>query len=216
MARAAVPAYAGMPRLNLMPRVEVARRERESLTRRWVWVALGAIVLTLLIIAGAFTVKFFADQRLVAEQARTNDLLVQLSALSEVSQALATEQELTQFRADAMAADFAWAPVIGKVTGILPAEVTLTGFDLTSGGAPQTDAPEGEQGLVGTFAFDSPNPIDIVAAVRSLRAVDGVLYADGRAVTASTVIEGHYAYELTVTFDQSIYSNAYASEEGSG
>lgn len=132
MARAAVPAYAGMPRLNLMPRVEVARRERESLTRRWVWVALGAIVLTLLIIAGAFTVKFFADQRLVAEQARTNDLLVQLSALSEVSQALATEQELTQFRADAMAADFAWAPVIGKVTGILPAEVTLTGFDLTS------------------------------------------------------------------------------------
>lgn len=216
MARTAVPAYAGMPRLNLMPRVEVARRERESLTRRWVWAALGAIVVTLLIIAAAFALKFLADQRLVAEQARTNDLLVQLSALSEVSQALATEHELTQYRSEAMAADFAWAPVISKVTGILPAEVTLTGFDLTSGGAPQGDEPESEEGLVGTFAFDSPNPIDIVAAVRSLRGVDGVLYADGQAVTASTVIEGHYAYELTVTFDQTIYSNAYASEEGTG
>lgn len=216
MARAAVPAYAGMPRLNLMPRVEVARREREALTRRWVWAALGAIVITLLIIASAFAVKFFADQRLVAEQARTNDLLVQLSGLSEVSQALAAEQELTQFRSEAMAGDFAWAPVIAKVTGILPANVVLTGFNVTTGGAPQTDAPETEAGLVGTFAFDSPNPIDIVAAVRSLRSVDGVLYADGRVVTASTVTEGHYAYELTVTFDQTIYSNAYATQEGTG
>lgn len=216
MARAPVPAYAGTPRLNLMPRVEVTRREREALTRRWVWAALGAIVITLLIIAGAFAVKFFADQRLVAEQAQTNDLLVELSGLSEVSQALAAEQELTQFRAEAMAGDFAWAPVIAKVIGILPTDVILTGFNVTTGGKPQSEAPETEVGLVGTFAFDSPNPIDIVAAVRSLRAVDGVLYADGQAVTASTVTEGHYAYELTVTFDQTIYSNTYATQEGNG
>ena len=214
MARSVVPAYAGMPRLNLMPRVEVQRREREALTRRWVWGVLGAVVITLLIIAGALAVKFFADQRLLAEQARTNDLLLQLSALSEVSQSLAAEEELTQFRSEAMAADFAWAPVITKVTSILPADVMLTGFDVTSGGAAQTEDPATEAGLVGTFSLDSPNPIDIVATVRSLRGVEGILHADGQAVTASSVVEGHYAYELTVTFDQSIYSNAYALEEG--
>ncbi len=216
MARVPVPAYAGLPRLNLMPRVEVARREREALTRRWVWGVLGAVLLTLLIIAGAFAVQFLAAQRLAAEQARTNDLLLQLSALSEVSQSLATEQELTQFRSEAMANDFAWQPVVASVASTLPPEVTLTGFDVVAGGAPQTEDPASEQGLVGTFTLDSPNPIDIVSAVRSLRGVPGVLYADGQAVTSSTVIEGHYAYELTVTFDQTIYSNVFAPEEGSG
>jgi hypothetical protein len=199
-----------------MPRVEVARREREALTRRWVWGVLGAVLLTLLIIAGAFAVQFLAAQRLAAEQARTNDLLLQLSALSEVSQSLATEQELTQFRSEAMANDFAWQPVVASVASTLPPEVTLTGFDVVAGGAPQTEDPASEQGLVGTFTLDSPNPIDIVSAVRSLRGVPGVLYADGQAVTSSTVIEGHYAYELTVTFDQTIYSNVFAPEEGSG
>lgn len=214
MARVPIPAYAGLPRLNLMPRVEVARREREALTRRWVWGVLGAIVLALLIIAGAFAVQFLAAQRLATEQARTNDLLFELSALGEVSKSLATEQELTAFRAEALANDFAWQPVIASVASVLPADVILTGFNLVAGGAPQTEDPATEQGLVGTFTFDSPNPIDIVSAVRSLRGVAGVFYADGQAVTSSTVIEGHYAYELTVTFDQTIYSNAFAPDEG--
>ncbi|SFS02646.1 hypothetical protein SAMN04487846_1594 [Microbacterium sp. cf046] len=213
MARVVTPAFAGMPRLNLMPRVEVERREREALTRKWVWGVLGAVLITLLIIGAAFAFKWLADQRLVAEQAKTNDLLLELSALSEVSRSLAAEEELTQFRSEAMASDFAWAPVIAKVASVLPADVILTGFDLASGGAGQTDEPTSEIGLEGTFALDSPNPIDIVGVVRALRAVDGVLYADGQAVTASTVTEGRFAYQLTVSFDQSIYSSAYVAEE---
>ena len=62
-------------RVNLMPRSEVARRERDKLTRAWVWGVLGAILIALLIVVAAFWLKWSADQRLAAEQAQTNELL---------------------------------------------------------------------------------------------------------------------------------------------
>ena len=206
--------FSGAPRVNLMPRSEIVRRERDSLVRLWVWVALGAIVVAVLIIAGAFAFKFFADQRLVAEQARTNALLTEIASLSEVSKAIATESELTDFRTDAMATDLAWAPVMAKITGVLPADTTITGVDLAVGGVPQGDDPAVEQGLVGTVTFDSPTPLDIVALIRSLRGVEGVLYADGQSVTSSQVSEDRFSYLLKVEFDQSMYSNEFAAEEG--
>ena len=213
MTSIAVP-FSGAPRVNLMPRSETARRERDSLIRLWVWLVLGAILVAVLIIAGAFAFKLFADQRLVAEQARTNALLTEIASLSEVSQALATESELTDFRSEAMATDLAWTPVMAKISGILPAETTVTGVDLTVGGMPQGEDPTLEQGIVGTVTFDSPTPLDIVALIRSLRGVEGVLYADGQSVTSSQVSADRFSYLLNVEFDQSVYSNQYAAEEG--
>ena len=207
--------YAGIPRINLMPRSEVARRERDKLVRLWVWIALGSIVVALLIIAGAFSVKFFADQRLAAQEARTNALLTEIAGLSEVSQALAAEAELTEFRAEALASDLAWSPVIAKVTGILPADTALTGFDLAVAGVPQGEDPALEAGVAGSLTIDSATPLDIVSIIRALRQVDGVLFADGRSVTSSQVSEGRFAYQLDVAFGQSVYSNAFAPEEGS-
>ncbi|MBW9108889.1 hypothetical protein [Microbacterium ureisolvens] len=206
--------FSGAPRVNLMPRSEIARRERDSLVRLWVWIALGAIVVAVLIIAGAFAFKFFADQRLIAEQARTNALLTEIASLSDVSQAIATESELTDFRTDAMATDLAWAPVMEKITGVLPADTTITGVDFAVGGVPQGDDPTAEQGIVGTVTFDSPTPLDIVALIRSLRGVEGVLYADGQSVTSSQVSADRFSYLLNVEFDQSVYSNQFAAEEG--
>lgn len=211
----AIPApFSGTPRVNLMPRSEVARRERDKLVSLWVWIVLGAIVVALLIIAGAFALKFLADQRLAAEQAKTNTLLSEIAALSDVSEALATQSELTDFRSEAMVSDLAWSPVIGKVTGILPPDATLTGFDLAVGGVPQGDDPAAEPGLVGTISIDSATPLDIVSIIRALRGVDGVLFADGQSVTSSQVSAGRYAYQLNVEFDQTVYSNEYAPKEG--
>lgn len=206
--------FAGAARVNLMPRSEVVRRERDQLVRLWVWIVLGAIVVAVLIIAAGFAFKFFADQRLAAEQARTNALLTEIAALSEVSKALATESELTDFRTDAMATDLAWTPVLDKITGILPADTALTGVDFTVGGAPQGDDPTIEQGIVGTVTFESPTPIEIVPLIRSIRGVEGVLYADGESVTSSQVAADRFSYQLNVDFDQSVYSNQYAAEEG--
>lgn len=210
------PPFSGVPRVNLMPRSEVVRRERDAVIRGWMWGVLGAIVIALLIIAGAFVLKWAADQRLAAEQAQSNALLGELAALSDVSQSLAAEQELTGFRAEAMGADFSWAPVIASIAGSLPEGAALTGFDLLSGGVPQGEDAALEVGLTGTVSVGSGDPIDIVEAVRSLRQVPGVLDADGQSVTSSSVTDGSYAYLLTVTFDQSIYSGEYAvaGEEG--
>ena len=88
-----------------------------------------------------------------------------------------------------------------------PATPPSSGSDFTVGGAPQTDDPAAEQGLVGTVTIDSPTPLDIVAIIRSLRGVDGVLFADGQSITASPSSAGRYAYLLNVEFDQTIYSN---------
>lgn len=210
---AIAPPFSGIPRVNLMPPSEVARRERDRLVGRWVWLVLGAIIVALLIIAGAFALKFLADQRLAAEQAQTNALLTEIASLSEVSEALATESELTAFRAAAMATDLAWAPVLAIVTGVLPEGTALTGFDFTVGGAPLGDDPTLEAGVTGTVTIDSPTPLDIVAIIRSLRAVEGVLYADGQSVTSSQVSEGRYSYMLDVQFDQTAYSGDYAATE---
>jgi len=206
--------FLGAPRVNLMPRSEVARRERESLVRLWVWIVLGAIVVAFLIIAGAFAFKFLADQRLVAEQARTNALLTEIASLSEVSQALATESELTEYRTEAMATDLAWTPVIATITSALPPDAALTGVDFAVGGVPQGGDPAAEKGLAGLVMIESPTPLDIVAIIRALRGVDGVLFADGQSLTAGQVTEGSYAYVLDIEFDQTVYSNAYAAQEG--
>jgi len=215
MAATSAPAFAAMPRINLLPKSELARRERESLTRGWVWGVIAAILVAVLLIAGAYWLKFSADQRLAAEQARTNELLVELAALSATSEALATESELTAFRQEAMATDLAWRPVIATVVGVLPEGVQLTGFELTVGGVPDGSDPATAAGLTGTLRLDSPTPVQIVEVVRSLRGVEGVLMADGQAVTSSTAEAERYAYLLTVTFDQTAYSGAYAPDSES-
>ncbi|WP_169582758.1 MULTISPECIES: hypothetical protein [Microbacterium] len=206
-------AVGGVPRVNLMPRSEIARRERETLVRRWLWGVLAAIVVALLIIGGAVFVKWAADQRLTAEQAESSRLLSELAALAEVSQALATERELTAFRAESMGADFAWAPVFASVEGSLPSDAQMVGFDLIGGGIPQGADPTLEAGLVGTIVVGSRNPVDIVAVARELRTVPGVILADAVSVTESSVAPGSFVYELTVVYDQSIYSGKYAPAE---
>jgi hypothetical protein len=209
---AANPVLGGFPRVNLMPRPEIERRERDLLIRKWMWGVVGAVLVSLAIIAGAFALKLLADQRLAAEQAESGVLLTELAALSDVSKALAVEQELTTFRAEAMGADFAWAPVLASIASALPSDADLTGFDFLSGGVPQGDDPAAEVGLTGTVSVGSSDPIDIVATVRALREIPSVMMADGQSVTTSSVTDGSYAYVLTVTFDQSIYSNEFTSE----
>lgn len=211
MARQPEVAFAGAPRVNLMPRSEIERRERESLIRKWVWGVLGAVVLAALIAAGAWGLTWVANQRYAASQAETNQLVTQIAGLSDISQALATQRELTQFRSEAMGADFAWAPVISTVTGALPAGVSLTGFDVTSGGNPVPGTkPEDAVGLTGTYTLGSGTPLDMAATIRAVRAAPGVMNADGKAITSSNVSVGAYQYQLTVTFNQTIYSGQYA------
>ena len=203
----------GTPRVNLMPRSEIAKRERDSVLRGWMWGVLGAVLVALLIIGGAFALKWLADQRLAAEEAKSDALLSELAGLSEVSKALATEDELTSFRAEAMASDLAWTPVLRAMESTLPDGAALTAYEFVTGGVPQGEDPTAEVGLVGKITLASGDPIDIVTTARSLRGVPGVLFADGESVTSSAVTDGAYAYVLNVILDQSIYSGEFAVGE---
>ncbi|GAA1948813.1 hypothetical protein [Microbacterium deminutum] len=200
----------GIPRVNLMPRLETERRARDRVVRAWLWGIVATVVVAFLVVLGVFGLKWVADQGLAAEQARTNTLLTELAGLSDVSGALATEQELGAFRAEAMGSDFVWAPVINSLASGLPADVRLTGFDLVTGGIPQPGESASGVGLVGTLTLSSPNAIDIAPTVRRFRQLPGVSHVDGRLVSSSQQAVGSYTYELSISFDQSIYSGAFS------
>jgi hypothetical protein len=206
--------FGGIPRVNLIPRSELDRRERASTARKWIWGVVGAILASLALIAGAMTINWLADQRLLVEQARTNALLTELASLSEVSGAIASERDLIDYRAQAAGSDFAWAPVVAELRRALPSGVELVGFALTTGGVPQGEDPAAEVGVVGRLTLSSPNANDIAQTVRAMRALTGVADADGRLVSTSQQSVGAYTYEISVAFDQSIYSGRFVATEG--
>ncbi|MGN8025419.1 hypothetical protein [Microbacterium sp. 22242] len=217
MTRITVATPGGTPRVDLLPRSEVERRERDALGRTWVRAGLLAILLAIVLIAAAFAVNLFAQQRLAAEQARSSQLIGQIAGLSDVSNALKTEADLTRFRADAMGSDLSWTAILNRIRGTLPAGTSLVGFELTTGAAPATagDGKADEKaaktavGLTGTLTLDSGTALDLGAYVRSLRTVDGVLTADANSTTSGATAAGRFTYKVDITFDQTVYSGSY-------
>jgi len=221
MARIVAAAPGGAPRVDLLPRSEIDRREREKLSAAWVRVGLLAVLLAVVLIGAAFAFNVWAQQNLVAEQARSTQLVQQIGALSDVSGALATETELQNFRAEAMGSDLAWTGILDKVRSPLLPENTVLGFDLTPGVAPApatADATKDEEaakkavGLTGTLTIDSPTALDLGPYVRSLRGVSGVVAADANAMVTSPSTPGRYTYTIDITFDQTVYSDRFAKE----
>lgn len=211
MALAAAPALTigGPPRVNLLPRAVTERRQRNGVMRKWGWGLAGALGVVVLATAGTYALQVAAQQSLDAENSRTIDLLGQLSALQPVNQKLQLESELTDFRAQAMGTDLKWVGVLDVVRSALPADVGIVEYALTPGGLSQGDDPTLEVGAQGTISFTSGTPADIVGLIRSVRALPGVIDADG---WANTLSGSEYRYDLRVTFDQSIYTGAYAEE----
>lgn len=201
----------GAPRVNLLPRTVTERRERTALIRKWGWGLVGALAVVVLAGAGAYMLQLGAQQRLDAEKARTNDLLTQVAALQPVSQKIRLETELADFRTQAMGTDVDWAELLLTVSSALPADVGIVEYTLTPGGLILDDAPEAAMGAQGTIKFTSASPTDIVALIRTMRALPGVLDADGWGNTLSGT---EYMYELRLTFDQTVYTGDFAAEAG--
>ena len=209
-ANPAVHAWGGAPRVNLMPRAETERRERARLARRWIGALLAALLLVAAASGLAFGLQIMAVQRLAVEQARTTALLGQLADLGDVQRALDLETGLQTFRADAMATDLRWSPLIATVQQQLTGGVSIAGFSLAPGPAPQDDDPTAAVGVSGTLTLSSATPTEIVPIVRALRPLPGVLEADG---WQSTAEQDSYSYEIRIALDQSVYTGAYARRE---
>lgn len=216
MARSAVASQLGAPRVNLLPPSEVARRENEALAGRWIWIGISAVIISALLIGGAWVWNQFAQQQLAAEQNRTATLIQQISGLSEVSGALATDRELRAYLSEAMGSDISWREVRTTVESALPSGVTLIGFQLTPGApAPaklSDDDAAAAAGLTGTVTLDSPNTLDIASIAERLRTVGAVMLSDANTLTQSNAEQGHYIYTIDVAFDQRIYTERFAAE----
>ncbi|MGZ0711081.1 hypothetical protein ACWPKO_22410 (plasmid) [Coraliomargarita sp. W4R53] len=78
--RATAPMVGGIPRVNLMPRADVERRNRAGTIRRWRWGLIVTFVLLVLIIAGAVYQNSSAGQRLAVQQDNTHILLAELAS----------------------------------------------------------------------------------------------------------------------------------------
>lgn len=209
-ANPAIQTWGAGPRVNLMPRAETERRERTRLAKRWIGALVGAVLAVVAASGLAFGLQVVAAQRLAMEQARTTSLLGQLAELEDVQRALDLESDLQNFRADAMATDLRWSPLIATVQEQLPPGVTITGFSLAPGPVPQGDDPSAEVGVSGTLTLSSASPTEIVPLVRALRPLPAVLEADGWLATAE---DGEYSYEIRIALDQSVYTGAYAEED---
>lgn len=205
-----IQAWGAAPRVNLMPRAETERRERTRLAKRWIGALVGALLAVVAASGLAFGLQVVAAQRLAMEQARTTSLLGQLAELEDVQRALDLESDLRNFRADAMATDLRWSPLIATVQEQLPPGVTITGFSLAPGPVPQGDDPSAAVGVSGTLTLSSATPTEIVPLVRALRPLPAVLEADGWQATAEN---GEYSYEIRIALDQSVYTGAYAEED---
>jgi hypothetical protein len=204
-----------VPRVNLLPRAESQRRERDVLARRWGIGLLAVIAVVALASAGIVWLKWSAEQRLVADQLRSSELLTELASLSDVSRAVSLRTDLEGFRADAMVSDVSWTTLFSDLSAALPVGVAVTGFDLTAGAAPTAEDTEAEIALGGTLELRSSTPIDIAPTVRSLRELPGVALMDPLEVTSELVGGGDqriYIYRLRAAFDQTLYTGAYAEE----
>ncbi|MDO8384133.1 MAG: hypothetical protein Q7T17_14285 [Microbacterium sp.] len=204
-----------VPRVNLLPRAESQRRERDVLVRRWAIGLLAVIAVVAIASAGAFWLKWSAEQRLAADQLRSSELLTELASLSDVSRALSLRTDLEAFRADAMVSDVSWTTLFSDLSAALPTGVAVTGFDLTAGASPTAEDPEAELALGGTLELRSSTPIDIAPTVRSLRELPGVALMDPLEVTSELIGGGDqriYIYRLRAAFDQTLYTGAFAEE----
>lgn len=209
-ANPAIQVWGAAPRVNLMPRAETERRQRTRLAKRWIGALVGALLAVVAASGLAFGLQVVAAQRLEVEQARTTSLLGHLAELEDVQRALDLESDLQNFRADAMATDLRWSPLIATVQEQLPPGVTITGFSLAPGPVPQGDDPSAEVGVSGTLTLSSATPTEIVPLVRALRPLPAVLEADGWQASAE---DGEYSYEIRIALDQSVYTGAYAEED---
>lgn len=210
-AQPAITGLGGIPGVNLMPRAEIERRERSTLIRRWLRGIVAAVAVVAILAGVALWLQTTAAVRNALAIARTTDLVAEVAALAPVGDKLELRSELQRYRAEAMGTDLRWSGLLELAQRALPDGVSVTGFSLAPGSLPLGEDPNIEVGASGTLVLTSETPREIVRLIRAMRPLDGVLAVDGRSVAAD---KGTYTYVLDVEFDQSVYTAAYAPEEG--
>lgn len=212
MARSSTPVFVlgAAPRVNLMPRVAIERRERAALLRRWGWALALALLVVGLLSGGAFALQAMSAQRLAAEEARTADLINRTAELAPVQQKLDLQSELALFRQEAMGTDLSWSDFLASIQAVVPDGLGFTGFSIAPAGIPDdTVAPAEAPGLQGQLILAGTSGSEFASLIRAVRDISGVMDADG---WVQEYVDGHYEYTVRLVVDQSVYTGDYAAE----
>lgn len=199
--------YGAPPRADLLPMSERGRRDRVALTRRWVGIAVGALVLVLLATAGAFVLRMNSNTQIADERRETDAILTELATYQDLSTAISSRAKLQQLRAQAMATDLDWSEVYDSLTAKLPDKATIIGLDLRTGGAP-VDGDPTAVGLLASTTIESPNPLDHAKIIEGFSSIDGVLGVSMTLLSGPNE-DGTYSYTTTVTLDQTVYTGTF-------
>jgi hypothetical protein len=212
--RAPVLPIGALPRVDLLPPSEMRRRDMMARARTWLFIGLGTLAVALLAVGGAFAYNVTATVRLGFEQARTQQILVAIAELSEVSRAIALRTELSQMGTQAMAGDLEWSRVIGTIEERLPDGVSIIDYALLAGPVPEEGVDAASStGAFGTVTVSSAQPLAFVDVTRSLREVESVRVTE--VAELLRVDDGpFYEYRVEFTIDQSVYTGAFAPADG--
>jgi hypothetical protein len=201
-----------LPRVDLLPPSEMRRRDMMARARTWLFIGLGTLAVTLLAVGGAVAYNVTATVRLGFEQARTQQILVGIAELSEVSQAIALRTELSRMGSEAMAGDLEWNAVIGTIEERLPDGVSIIDYALVAGPVPEPEGdPAATTGAFGTVTVTSAQPLAFVDLTRALRDIPAVQISEADDFVSQDD-SSLYEYRIRISMDQSVYSGAFAPE----
>jgi len=168
----------------------------------------GALAVSALAVGGAFAFNMTAGIRLASEQAATQDLLVGIAELSDVSQAMALRTELSTTADDATAGDLRWAAVLETVESHLPDGVVVTDYALTAGAVPDPAIESADTvGAMGTVTVASLAPVSLLSLTRTLRDADTVEWAEVDELFRDAD-DPLFEYRIRFAVDQSVYVSA--------
>lgn len=201
-----------LPRVDLLPPSEMRRRDMMARARTWLFIGLGTLAVTLLAVGGAVAYNVTATVRLGFEQGRTQQILVGIAELSEVSQAIALRTELSRMGSEAMAGDLEWNAVIGTIEERLPDGVSIIDYALVAGPVPEPEGdPAATTGAFGTVTVTSAQPLAFVDLTRALRDIPAVQISEADDFVSQDD-SSLYEYRIRISMDQSVYSGAFAPE----
>lgn len=205
------PYRAGEPRVQLLPPL-VKEREKSRRTRRLLaFVVVVSIGVALAGVAYGYLRALQADAALVAELARTEQILAEQAEYAEAAQKAALVAASEDAQRQVTANEIDWLALFNEVATYLPAGSSIAKVAVHAPAPWETElVPEGELraariGIV-DLTIASPDYALAAAFVRAIWQMEGV--ADV-VITGSTVDAGGYLTTIAVTLDENVRSERF-------
>lgn len=209
-------AFGQVPRVDLLPPSERERRLERSLIKRWSYWVLVVVLVLAAAAGGSYYLLQISRADLDAANARGTELSSQLEQYSDVANTLSQKNALQQFQTQALSTDIAWGSVYQQLTSQLAVGNTITDVAFTPGAAPaNASAPStSTAGLTVTLTAKGTSIDDAAVSVKNLQSASSVIDVQMASVTAAsgtTDADTGYQYQLTVVFNQTVYTGNYAA-----